>query len=106
VTPKEITPAEAAELVKDGARLIDIREAAERQGGIIPGAGYAPLSALDRTALGAEPGQTMIFHCRSGGRTAQNAEALKAKAGACDTYLVEGGTEAWRAAGLPVEVRQ
>jgi rhodanese-related sulfurtransferase len=101
--PKEISPADAAELVKRGALLVDVREAAERTSGKIPGAIHAPLSALDRTALGAQPGQPVIFHCRSGGRTTANAVVLQSKAGASDAYLLKGGIEAWRAAGLPVE---
>jgi rhodanese-related sulfurtransferase len=101
--PKEISPAEAAELVQRGALLVDVREAAERRLGVIPGAAHAPLSALNRADLGGKPGQPVIFHCRSGGRTTLNAAALKAKAGACETYLLRGGIDAWRAAGLPVE---
>jgi rhodanese-related sulfurtransferase len=103
MTPKEITPAEDAALVKSGALLVDVRETPERESGVIPGAAHAPLTILERTALGAQPGQAVIFHCRSGGRTTMNAAALKAKAGACDTYLLKGGIEAWRAAGLPVQ---
>lgn len=103
MTPKEITPAEAAALVKSGALLVDVREAAERESGVIAGAAHAPLSVLERTALGAQPGQAVIFHCRSGGRTTRNAAALKAKESGCDTYLLKGGIDAWRAAGLAVE---
>lgn len=103
MTPKEITPAEAATLVKNGALLVDVRETAERESGVIPGAAHAPLSVLELTALGAHPRQAVIFHCRGGGRTTMNAAALKAKAGGCDTYLLKGGIDAWRAAGLPVE---
>lgn len=103
MTPKEIMPADAAALVKNGALLVDVRETPERESGVIPGAAHMPLSVLESTVLGAQPGQAVIFHCRSGGRTAMNAAALKAKAGACDTYLLKGGIEAWRAAGLPVQ---
>ena len=103
MTPKEITPAEAATLVKSGALLVDVRETPERESGVIPGAVHAPLSLLDRTTLSAQPGQAVIFHCRSGGRTTMNAAALKAKGGRSDTYLLKGGIDAWRAAGLPVE---
>ena len=103
MTPREITPAEAAALVKSGALLIDVRETPERESGAIPGAAHAPLSNLNRVALGALADQAVIFHCRSGGRTKMNAETLAAKAGACDTYLLKGGIDAWRAAGLPVE---
>ena len=44
----------------------------------------------------------MIFHCKSGGRTAMNAAALASKAGDCEAYLLEGGIDAWRSQGLPV----
>jgi rhodanese-related sulfurtransferase len=43
----------------------------------------------------------VIFHCQSGMRTAGNARRL---AGACagEAYVLAGGLNAWRAAGLPV----
>ena len=103
MTPKEITPAQAASLLKSGALLIDVRETPERESGVIPGAAHAPLSILERATLGAQPGQAVIFHCRSSGRTTMNAAVLKAKAGGRDAYLLNGGIDAWRAAGLPVE---
>ena len=47
----------------------------------------------------------MIFHCRSGARTKGNAARLTGKvAGTCDAYIVEGGLDAWKKAGLPVVV--
>ena len=102
--PKEVSPAQAAALVRGGARMIDIREAAERKSaGVIPGAAHAPLSALRAARIEAAPGQALIFHCKAGGRTKQNAEALAGKAGACEIYLLQGGIDAWRDAGLPVE---
>lgn len=98
---KEISPADAAALVERGALLVDIREAAEREAGVIPSAAHAPLSRFAETELVAQSGQPVIFHCRSGGRTALNADVLTAKAGARETYLLKGGIEAWQAAGLP-----
>jgi hypothetical protein len=49
--------------------------------------------------------EPVIFHCRSGNRTAANAERL---ANDCEgqAYLLEGGIEAWKAAGLPVNQDQ
>src|SRR5690606_12606638 len=44
----------------------------------------------------------VVFLCRSGMRTTGNA----AKLAACchgETYILEGGLDAWKAAGLPVE---
>lgn len=101
--PKAISATEAQALVRNGAVLIDIREAPERETGVIPGALHAPLSTLGHAPLDTKPGQAMIFHCRSGGRTTQHAAALQAKVKGADAYLLEGGIQAWRAAGLPVE---
>jgi rhodanese-related sulfurtransferase len=101
--PKPISPTKAAALLQAGARFVDIREADERQSGVIPDAAHAPLSTLAACDLPTAGGGPVIFHCKSGGRTAANAAALAHKAGDCDAYLLEGGIEAWRAAGLPVE---
>ncbi|WP_300578655.1 rhodanese-like domain-containing protein [Phenylobacterium sp.] len=101
--PKPITPAAAAALLDQGALMVDIRETAERESGVIPMAAHAPLSALDDSKIPAEPGQAVIFHCKSGGRTEANAAALAHKVSGSDAYLLEGGIEAWRSQGLPFE---
>src|SRR6478752_742740 len=97
-----IPPAEAKRLLDMGAVLVDIREADEHAREKIPGARHLPLSKLDETDLALPPGKPVLFHCRSGARTLANAGRLAAKAGACDAYVVEGGLDAWKKAGLPV----
>ena len=48
-------------------------------------------------------GKPVIFHCKSGARTQTNAPRLARKLGdACEAFIVEGGLDAWRKAGLPV----
>jgi rhodanese-related sulfurtransferase len=96
---KTIPPAMAATLVADGAVLVDVREADEHARLSIPGARSLPLSRLDQAMLPA--GAPLVFHCRSGARTAAHAERLARKAG-CEAYLLEGGLDAWQRAGLPV----
>ena len=49
--------------------------------------------------------KTVVFHCRSGARTAANAQRLASAAG-CEAYVLEGGIDAWKKAGLPVAVDQ
>ena len=62
-----------------------------------------PLSKLDEADLAVHEGKPVLFHCRSGARTLANAPRLAAKLGeACDAYIVEGGLDAWKKAGLPV----
>lgn len=93
-----VSPETAQRLVRAGALLVDIRDADEHARERIPGAVLNPMSAWDDSE--ASPEQTLIFHCRSGSRTDMNIDRLAAKAGACDWYVVDGGVEAWRKAGL------
>lgn len=95
---KTITPLEAKRLIEAGAVLVDVREADEHAREHIPGAVLMPLSAWDEGQL---EGEAVIFHCRSGARTAGAADRLAQKAGRCESYVVAGGLEAWKAAGLP-----
>jgi rhodanese-related sulfurtransferase len=100
-----ITPRDAKRLVEDGAVLVDIREADEHARESIPGARHLPLSKLDEADLAAHRGQVVVFHCRSGARTQSNSARLATKTGAmCEAFVVEGGLEAWRKAGLPTRV--
>jgi rhodanese-related sulfurtransferase len=100
-----LSPTEARRLLDQGALLVDIREADEHARENIPGARLAPLSRLDQTDLAIPEGQPVIFHCRSGARTQGNATRLAATAGsACEAFILEGGLDAWKKAGLPVAV--
>src|SRR5205814_308993 len=97
-----LSPAEAKRLLDRGSILVDIREADEHTREKIPGARSVPLSKLDEADLAVQAGQPLLFHCRSGARTLGNAARLATKAGACEAYVVEGGLDAWKKAGLPV----
>ncbi len=101
MTIKAIAPAEARRAIEAGALLVDIREADEHAREKIPGAVNVPLSRIGDVAALARP---LVFHCRSGMRTAANAEALKAAAGGLPCHLLEGGIDGWRKAGLPTAV--
>jgi rhodanese-related sulfurtransferase len=100
---KTITPEQAAALLREGgAMLVDVREPDEHARARIPGAANLPLSQLDEADLAVHQGRPVLFHCRSGARTQGHAMRLAAKAGACEAYVVEGGLDAWKRAGLPV----
>jgi rhodanese-related sulfurtransferase len=94
-----ISPQKAQERLAQGAVLIDIRETDEYARERIPGARHHALSRLSGP-LPADS-DTLIFHCRSGNRTATHADRLAAAA-PCEAYVLEGGIEAWKKAGLPV----
>lgn len=89
----------AKRLIDDGAVLVDVREADERAREHVPGTRHHALSKL--STIDTAGAKALIFHCRSGARTAANASRLAGAAG-CDAYVLEGGIDAWKKAGLPV----
>jgi len=95
-----ITPADAKRLLDQGATLIDIRESGERASEHIPGSQHGPLGQISGNAF-EDVGAPIIFHCRSGMRTVNHADRLK-EAAPCEAYVLSGGIEAWKRAGLPV----
>ena len=100
-----IDPHQAKRLLDKGAVLVDIRERDEYAREHIPGVRHLALSQLDVADLAALRGRAVIFHCRSGARTRSNAAALAAKADeTCDVFMLDGGLEGWRKAGLPTVV--
>jgi rhodanese-related sulfurtransferase len=96
-----VTPARAAELVRDGGVLVDIRETHEHAHENIPGARHHALSQIDARHPVRAGDTVLIYHCKSGARTNMNARRLASVSGNCDVYLLGGGIEAWKRAGLP-----
>jgi rhodanese-related sulfurtransferase len=93
-----VTPEEAKRLIDQGATLIDIRGVDERAQEHIPGSHHGPLAQMTNFA---GVGAPIIFHCRSGMRTTMNAARLK-DAAPCEAFVLSGGIDAWKRAGLPV----
>ena len=96
---RNISPRQAAHYLKRGAVLIDIREDYEHNAERIAGDRLVALSALPARLDTA--GRAAVFYCQHGNRTDHEATRL---AGLVDTraYLLQGGIEAWKRAGLPV----
>ncbi|HEX2086463.1 MAG TPA: rhodanese-like domain-containing protein [Solirubrobacteraceae bacterium] len=98
---RDVSPRAAEALVREGARLVDVREADELVAdGRIPGAEHVPLGTLAERA-GDLAGETVVFVCRSGARSGMAADALRASG--FEAYNVDGGILAWERDGLPVE---
>jgi rhodanese-related sulfurtransferase len=84
--------------------LIDVRTPVEFREVHADLAHNVPLDSLDPAVLSqgrADAGQPLYVICNSGGRSKQACEKLVA-AGVANVVNVEGGTQAWTAAGLPV----
>lgn len=104
MTLTTLPPAEAAaRLNARRAVLIDIREADEFAREKIAGARHAPLSTIDPTAVACEPGQQVIYTCRTGNRTGLNGARLAGLVPA-EAFVLEGGLDGWKAQGLPTSV--
>ncbi|MGN6789581.1 MAG: rhodanese-like domain-containing protein [Rhodanobacteraceae bacterium] len=109
-TLENLTPDQVQAEMAAGAVLVDVRDAAERAAGAIPGSLHAsrgmlefhadPSSPLHKPGL--DPNRRVILHCASGGRSALAAMTLR-QLGYTDVAHLEGGFKAWVAAGKPVD---
>jgi rhodanese-related sulfurtransferase len=99
-----LKPDHVADLLKHGrAVLIDIREPDEFARRRVKGALSRPLSDFEPSPLRLEPGREVVFTCGAGLRTTANRERLKAVVDG-EAFVLEGGLDAWAAAGLPLDV--
>jgi rhodanese-related sulfurtransferase len=101
-----IRPTQLHELIASGqpVELIDVRTPAEFQEVHVPFAQNVPLDRLNAEHLASSRRGSiapLYVVCRSGSRGKQACEKLLA-AGLTDVVNVEGGTQAWDQAGLPV----
>jgi rhodanese-related sulfurtransferase len=107
-----VSPQEAAAEVRDGALLVDIRSESQRAAdGVVPGAMYHPRNVLewrmDPASGATDPAvggleRRVIVMCDAGYASSLAAETLR-EIGFDHAADLDGGFQAWREAGLPVE---
>ena len=81
--------------------FVDIRSAAEYRREHIAEAVCIPAAELAVKPDAAANADTLVFYCLSGMRTAQAAATLAAAANGRTAYILDGGLQAWKKAGLP-----
>jgi DMSO/TMAO reductase YedYZ molybdopterin-dependent catalytic subunit/rhodanese-related sulfurtransferase len=96
----EIGARAAAALVEAGALLLDVREPGEWQAGHVAQALLLPMGQVARHRSDLPQDRRIVVVCRSGGRSAAVAEALRTWG--FDAVNLSGGMTAWGLAGLPV----
>ncbi|NJK46417.1 MAG: rhodanese-like domain-containing protein [Pleurocapsa sp. SU_196_0] len=96
-----VNPQEAQSRLQNGAVLVDVRERDEFEAARVAGATLIPLSEFGERYTELPQGQEIVLICAGGVRSARAAE-YAASHGYTVTNL-EGGINAWAAAGLPVE---
>jgi rhodanese-related sulfurtransferase len=94
--------------LKDDDFLLDVREDDEWQAGHAEGALHIPISDFvarygELTGAAPQDGRVNVI-CRSGGRSAQVTMYLAQQG--IDAVNVDGGMQAWEAAGRPVVTDQ
>ncbi|MCY9694214.1 rhodanese-like domain-containing protein [Paenibacillus alginolyticus] len=93
--PKEITPQEVSERLKQSESLfiIDVREPNEWSAGHIAGAKHIPLGQLIERQHELDPKRETIVVCRSGNRSGLACELLTEKG--FNVVNMTGGLNAW-----------
>jgi sulfur-carrier protein adenylyltransferase/sulfurtransferase len=101
----EIEPEAARDLQREGARLVDVREAHERALGMAEGALGVAMGELIANPAVHLPDRDVevLLICQGGMRSMRTAEALAAM-GYAKLTSVAGGTSRWAAEGLPTIV--
>jgi rhodanese-related sulfurtransferase len=98
---KQISPLELNNLISDNkAIIIDVREPFEHFSCKIQNSILIPSSSFDEAKIPAPTeGKSIVFHCKSGRRSAMVLNKVKNK-----NYLnLDGGIDAWKNANLAVE---
>jgi rhodanese-related sulfurtransferase len=96
-----LAPERVAEMVREGAPVVDVRSANEHTAGHIPGDRPIPFDQLKDEAASLPQDQPVILYCRSGERSGAAVQALRVSG--FDAYNIEGGLLEWAAQGLPLE---
>jgi phage shock protein E len=101
-----LSPAQFAERMNSDSQVVvvDVRTADECQEGVIPGAllvDFYQEEKMKQAMQNWDPSRTYLVYCRSGGRSGQTLDLMKAR-GFKRVYHLEGGMNAWRRAGSPV----
>ncbi len=96
-----ISVKDAADKIDTGTYLLDVREVSEWNEAHVEGAVLIPLGELQSRISEIPTDQDVLIICRSGNRSGQARDLLRA-AGLMRTTSISGGINAWIAAGFPV----
>jgi rhodanese-related sulfurtransferase len=79
---------------------IDVRSATEFAAGHIPAAINIPMDEIESRLGDLRPDPPIVLVCQAGTRAELTRGLLAGRTG--DVYVLRGGTDAWRSAGLPL----
>jgi rhodanese-related sulfurtransferase len=98
-----VSTAQATAMIKDkkDLQLIDVRTPGEYAEGHLAHAKLIPVQELAQRLAEIDKNKPVLLYCRSGHRSGNALKILQGQ-GYKDTKHIEGGINAWQAAGLPV----
>ncbi len=85
------------------AVLVDVRQPAEYESRHIAHAISLPLSNISAGRLPETAGRKLVIQCKSGMRSGMACKSLQSEMPDAVLYTLNGGLDAWKAAGFPVE---
>ena len=98
----QLTTLQATQMINARpVQVVDVRSAQEFSGGSLPHARNLPLAEVAQRAAELKKDQPVLVVCEVGRRASLAAVKLRS-AGVSEVFILAGGLEAWRAAGLPV----
>lgn len=102
---RDVGPAEGAEMIRQGAAILDVRDPPEWVRGIIPGSILIPLAELPAKngELRSLHRQPILVVCHGGKRSAKACRILH-RSGNSGAVNLAGGILAWKRAGLGLGV--
>jgi rhodanese-related sulfurtransferase len=99
-----LSPVEFQDQFRPEAVIIDVRTPEEFEAGSLPNSlniDFKNEAFMDNIRL-LDKGKTYLVYCASGVRSGKALEQMKAE-GFQHVYALEGGLEAWKQAGLPMD---
>jgi rhodanese-related sulfurtransferase len=100
MTDPDLTDPKAIDEHREQVQLLDVREPFEWEAGRIEGAVHIPLQELlDGRMEGLDRSRPVVIYCRTANRS--EVAGLMLEARGFDVSVIEGGSEAWVAEGLP-----
>lgn len=100
---REAQVGEIKSLIDDGYEVVDVRDDWEWKKGHIPGARHVVLNDILKAPQAHKFRDRTVFVCAVGNRSAIASEMAIAL-GTRDVVNFRGGTDAWRKAGMPLEI--
>ncbi len=93
-TPLQVDVATAAQLLREGALLLDVREASEVETVAIAGSRHLPMGQIPETMPDLPRDRLILVQCHHGGRSLRVTQFLRAN-GFAQVSNVAGGIDAW-----------